>query len=167
MKPTLFLDMDGVLADFDKHHENVFGWRPDRSRPAEVYPDVDWNEIGKRKDYYLNIPPMEDAFQLRDFAFAACHSGLVGDVAILTGIPRHESVPEAAMNKLSWIRKYISPSVEVLTCPSRDKSFFCDPGDILVDDWVRYRHLWEAKEGIFILHTSAEDSIERLRSILC
>ena len=26
---NLFVDMDGVLADFARHHEAVFGWRPE------------------------------------------------------------------------------------------------------------------------------------------
>ena len=33
------------------------------------------------------------------------------------------------------------------------------PGDILIDDWPKYKHLWEEAGGIFILHTSAAQSI--------
>jgi beta-phosphoglucomutase-like phosphatase (HAD superfamily) len=29
MTMQLFVDMDGVLADFDRHHETVFGARAD------------------------------------------------------------------------------------------------------------------------------------------
>jgi hypothetical protein len=33
---NLFVDMDGVLADFAQHHQAVFGWRPDEED------EVDW-----------------------------------------------------------------------------------------------------------------------------
>jgi len=37
LKNTIFVDMDGVLADFDAHHEAVFGTRPNKTSDA-----VDW-----------------------------------------------------------------------------------------------------------------------------
>ena len=37
---TIFVDMDGVLADFDQHYENVFGVLPSR-----VADNVDWKQV--------------------------------------------------------------------------------------------------------------------------
>src|SRR3984893_8427586 len=51
----LFVDMDGVLADFDRHHETGFGVRSDK-----LTDNVDWAAVGAVKDYYLSIPPMAD-----------------------------------------------------------------------------------------------------------
>jgi hypothetical protein len=36
----LFVDMDGVLADFDAHHEAVFG-----VRPSKVTDNVHWAAV--------------------------------------------------------------------------------------------------------------------------
>jgi beta-phosphoglucomutase-like phosphatase (HAD superfamily) len=33
----VFIDMDGVLADFDAHHQAVFG-----ARPCKIADNVDW-----------------------------------------------------------------------------------------------------------------------------
>ena len=38
-------------------------------------------------------------------------------------------------------------------------------GDILIDDWTKYRHLWLAAGGIWITHTSAQGSIAELRKL--
>ena len=48
----LFVDMDGVLADFDAHHEAVLGVRSDKQTD-----NVDWLRVRDIKDFYLNIPP--------------------------------------------------------------------------------------------------------------
>ena len=58
-KVQLFVDMDGVLADFDAHHETVLGVRCDKD-----VDNVDWNRVRAVKDFYLNIPPMADMEQL-------------------------------------------------------------------------------------------------------
>jgi uncharacterized protein YfaT (DUF1175 family) len=39
------------------------------------------------------------------------------------------------------------------------------PGDILIDDFDKYRHLWIEAGGIFIHHTSAAASIRALREL--
>jgi hypothetical protein len=38
----------------------------------------------------------------------------------------------------------------------------CRPGDILIDDWTKYQHLWLAAGGRWITHTSAENSVQQL-----
>ena len=146
----VFVDMDGVLADFDRHHEAIFGVRPDK-----VADNVNWGAVRAHKDYYLHIPPMADAFVLWDFV-----ARLVKPPIVLTGIP--SSVEEAAANKTAWVRKHLGEGVRVICCPSKDKSLHAAPGDILIDDWPKYRDAWLAKGGRWITHTSAERSIDEL-----
>jgi len=55
--------------------------------------------------------------------------------------------------------------VEVRCCLSREKSLHARSGDVLIDDWEKYRSLWEAKGGRWITHVSAESSIEALRRL--
>ena len=53
--PKLFVDMDGVLADFDAHHEAAFGVRPDK-----ILDNVDWTAVREVSGLYLDIPPAPD-----------------------------------------------------------------------------------------------------------
>ena len=144
----LFVDMDGVLADFDTHHEAVFG-----VRSCKLADNVDWEAIRTIPNFYRDIPPMPDMQELWDRI--KWHSPIV-----LTGIPT--SVKEAPDNKREWIAKHLGSHVEVRCCRSSEKCLHAKPGDILIDDWNRYRHLWIAKGGIWITHTSAKDTIAQL-----
>lgn len=146
----VFCDMDGVLADFDAHHEAVFGYRSDK-----LLDNVDWNAIRQVKDFYLNIPPMADLSMLWDAIKD-------DDPIILTGIP--SSVPEAENNKCAWVRKYLG-GVEVRCCLSREKYLHAAPGDILIDDWDKHKSLWVNAGGIWITHTSAKRTVNTLRDI--
>ena len=51
----LFVDIDGVLADFDAHYEAAFGVASNKELD-----DVDWAKVAARGDFYLDIPPMTD-----------------------------------------------------------------------------------------------------------
>lgn len=146
----LFVDMDGVLADFDAHHEAVFGYRSDK-----LADNVDWKAIRQSKDFYLNIPPMADLAVL-------WNAIKDNNPIVLTGIP--SSVAEAADNKRAWIRKHLG-DVEVRCCLSREKYLHAKPGDILIDDWEKHKDLWVKAGGVWITHTSAKDTVARLRSI--
>lgn len=148
---TLYIDMDGVLADFDSHHAAVVGWRPDRTR------EVDWPAIRVAGRFFAGIPPMPDMRELWEAALP--HSPV-----ILTGVP--PEIPEAAVEKREWVRRHLGPRVELVCCLSRDKALHARPGDILVDDWGKYRPLWEAAGGIWIAHRSAAESVRALREVL-
>jgi hypothetical protein len=146
----IFVDMDGVLADFDTHHDNTFGVRSDKT-----VDNVDWAKIAAIPNYYENIPPMPDMQELWDFVSKQSIKPI-----ILTGIPY--SVAEAADNKKAWVKKNLGDDIEVRCCSSKDKCLHASPGDVLIDDWTKYKHLWVAKGGVWITHTSAKNSIIEL-----
>jgi len=154
----LFLDMDGVLADFDQHHEDMLGWRSSRYDTAAGGRDLDWDRIREVQGFFLNIPPMKDMNVLWGFAEPR------GPI-VLTGIPG-DSVPEAADNKRLWVAKHLGPSVPVICCKASEKYRHCLPGDVLVDDWDKYRERWRNAGGTFITHTSAVESVRQLEKIM-
>lgn len=146
----VFVDMDGVLADFDTHHETHFG-----VRPSKLADNVEWHKVRAIPNFYRDIPPMPDAYELWDFV-----TGLDKAPIVLTGIPH--SVEEAASNKRAWVEKHLGKRFQVICCPSKEKSLYCQPGDVLIDDWEKYKHLWVQKGGRWITHTSASKSIDEL-----
>lgn len=143
--------MDGVLADFDLQYEIHFGVRP--SKQAD---DVDWVAVRRVKDFYLTIPPMADMHIL--WEYLRPHKP-----AILTGIPK--SVEEAPDNKRSWVRRNLGADVRVHCCPSKEKFMYARPGDVLIDDWEKYKLLWTNVGGLWITHKSALDTINALQTM--
>lgn len=147
----IFVDMDGVLADFDSGYEAAFGYRP--SKTADT---ADWSKVRAFPGFYQGLPMMSDAHDL--WSFVQQYRPIV-----LTGVPR--SVEEAPENKRAWVRKHLGAHVEVRCCRSSEKCRHAAAGDILVDDWEKYRHLWIAKGGQWVTHTSAAESILGLRAL--
>ena len=148
----LYLDMDGVLADFDTGYHLQFGIRPNKKDD-----NVDWNIVRKKSGFYRNLPPM------LDFDLLWKSTEWLNPI-ILTGVPK--SVPEAAENKREWVDKNIGKHATMITCPSKDKCKYADFGDILIDDWEKYKHLWESVGGKWITHTSTGSSLRQLHEVL-
>lgn len=145
--PQLFVDMDGVLADFDRGYALHFG-----AHGGKEADNVDWAKVAAIPHFYRDLPPMPDLGEL--WTGIARYSPTV-----LTGVP--SSVPEARDNKLEWIHKHLG-NVPVITCKSKDKCTYGSPGDILIDDWEKYKHLWVAMGGRWITHVSANTTLAEL-----
>lgn len=153
----LFIDLDGVLADFDGHYERLFGARPDREL---LDPPNFWKNICSVSTFYRDLPLTRDALDLWRGA-CALHASPV----ILTGLPRVATMPDAERHKREWVAEHIG-NVDVICTQSQYKCLHGKPGDILVDDWDRYRGLWTDMGGIFVLHTSVADSLAQLERLL-
>lgn len=161
LKPAahLFLDCDGVLADFDALAESIFDMPP--RQYEEIHGSTAfWNGLrewrsGGGLGFFRCLPLMSDAMQLWE---ATKHL----KPTILTGCPRGLW---AEQQKRDWVLEHFG-AVEIITCESKNKvTHIYQPGDILVDDWPQYTKLWEASGGVFVLHTTAESSIRQLQSL--
>lgn len=147
----LFLDCDGVLADFNAAARQLFE-QDSREAEAALGTDLFWSRISGSGEFYRNLQLMADARELYE---AVAHLKPI----ILTGCPEG-GWSEA--QKIAWAA-YHFPAVKMVTCRSRDKHLhIVNPGDVLVDDYLRYRVLWEKAGGIFIHHVSAKESIRQL-----
>lgn len=146
----LFLDCDGVLADFDKRAKEILGTCPREFEGKEGEKDL-WDKLYSVPDFFYSLDLMPDAMELYS---AVKHLHPV----ILTGKPRGDWAVE---QKLRWRRKYF-PNVPMIVCPSKDKFLYAKPGDVLVDDWLKHKPTWVTGGGIWILHTSAKKSIKEL-----
>lgn len=150
--PRIFLDCDGVLADFDKAATAILGQEPRRFQQQFGLRQF-WRRLAAVPDFFAKLEPLPDAMELYR---AVRHL----DPAILTGLPRGSW---AEPQKRRWAERYF-PGVPVISTTAALKYEHCHPGDALIDDRDRYRHLWEKAGGIFIHHTSARMSIAALRN---
>lgn len=149
----LYLDCDGVLADFDRGATELLGLPP---REFERRHGIGrfWQRLAKAPGgFYATLPLMPDAMELFE---AVRHL----DPIILTGLPRGGW---AAEQKVRWADEHF-PGVRIITVMAVDKRNHCTAGDILVDDTLKHRHLWEGAGGVFIHHTSAAATLAELQA---
>lgn len=149
----LYLDCDGVLADFDRGASAILGMMP-RQFERQYGLAAFWRRLAGSPNFYATLPLMPDAPRLFD---AVRHL----DPIILTGCPRGDW---AAPQKRQWAARHF-PGTPIITCMAADKRRHAEPGDILVDDTLKHRHLWVEAGGIFVHHVAAEPTIARLRGL--
>jgi hypothetical protein len=151
VRRQIYLDCDGVLADFDKSAEAIFGMPPDVFE--ERYgTKAFWAPLARADGFFKHLDLMPDALEL----YAAVRAK--GPI-ILTGMPEGRW---AEPQKRAWAARHF-PGVPMITTMAALKREHCHPGDVLVDDRDQHRQLWEDAGGLFILHRSAKASIEALR----
>ena len=151
MGRQLYLDLDGVLADFDGGAEAVFGMAAKDFQ--DLYgPGRFWGRLAKTPDFYDKLEVLPDAMEL----FEAVRQLRP---IILTGLPIGKW---AEPQKRRWVERHF-PGVQVITTLARKKSEHCRPGDVLVDDQEKYRDLWEQAGGTFIHHAGVASSIAALK----
>jgi 5'(3')-deoxyribonucleotidase len=151
--PRLFLDADGVLADFDHGVRQLLGMRP-KEFIAKHGRGTFWKRLANAKNFYGALPEMADARRLFE---AVKHL----EPTILTGLPLGRW---AAPQKVEWAAEHF-PGVPIITCMARDKHKHMHPGDVLVDDREKHRADYEAAGVVFVHHKNAEESLRQLAKI--
>lgn len=149
----LYLDCDGVLADFDAGAEAMLGMKPRAFQHRHGIGRM-WAKLASAPDFYGTLPLMPGARRL----FGAVRPL---DPIILTGLPRGNW---AAPQKVRWAAQHF-PGTRIITCMAVDKRNHCQAGDVLVDDSLKHRHLWEEAGGIFIHHVSVDGTLRELARI--
>ncbi|MDO4961798.1 MAG: hypothetical protein Q4E57_08115 [Eubacteriales bacterium] len=149
----IYLDMDGVLADFDRGKRELCepGIRPK------------WDGIRKVPHFYDRLELMPGAKEMFDEIY-----GLYGDKCeILTGIPKpHQRIEHAAEDKIAWAHRLLSENVVVHTVLKEEKkNFVTGPDCVLIDDHQPNIDDWVRSGGTGILFTDAEAALAELRYI--
>jgi hypothetical protein len=152
-EPRLFLDADGVLADFDEGARRLFGMDAARFEAKHGRREF-WKRLSGAGNFYGSLPEMPDARVLFD---AVEHL----KPTILTGLPLGNW---AAPQKLEWAAEHF-PGVPIVTCMARDKHKHMKPGDVLVDDRENHRAAYEAAGVVFVHHRNAVDSLRQLAKL--
>lgn len=150
----LFLDCDGVLADFEAGAKAALGGMTPAQFEARHSRREFWKRLAATPEFYATLRLMPDAQTLFD---AVAHLR----PTILTGLPLGNW---AAPQKVAWAEAHF-PGTPIITCMARDKVQYMESGDVLVDDREDHRSKWEDAGGIFIAHKNAERSIAALRTI--
>lgn len=151
MTARLYLDLDGVMADFDAHFPKTFGL--DHRGMAD---DAMWATINAHPSYFFDMPMCAGAAQ---FYRLIKHLSPI----ILTACPR-SNYAHVARQKRAWVRKNLCDTAVILpVMGGRNKPLFMHaPGDILIDDFERNIDCWREEGGVGILHQDFGSTMKSL-----
>ena len=157
---TLYLDLDGVIADFNEYAQRTLGLPPSQG----IYPNDKWQKLAENPRIYRDLLKTPYAEELVRRCVKFCLERNY-EYAFLTAVPKGNDVKWAFYDKVEWAQKYF-PGVPVFFGPfSKDKHQHCKPGDILIDDRVSNIEEWQAAGGIAIHHTDIDTTFAELAKL--
>lgn len=158
----LYLDMDGVVADFNAYAEKICGFKVSDDR----WPEDAWLKIKENPRIYAELEKTPEADELVNFCkiFANNYNY---DLMFLTAIPRSNDVAWAFQDKFDWAKRHYN-DIPIMFGPySKDKHLHCRSGDILIDDRTSNIIEWRNAGGIAVLHKGNLDvTITELTNIV-
>lgn len=155
MKHRLYIDLDGVMADFDKYFFQEFGFESSKLDDQTL-----WKWINGHGNFFLNLPLCEGAL---DFFKFVKHLNPI----ILTACPKSNYIT-AAVQKRQWVYKHLGDDITVIPMlGGKNKCLFMHSlGDILIDDFEKNCIPWREHGGIAIQHKNFESTKNQLNLIL-
>ena len=147
-KPIVYVDMDGVLADFfgevAREHDVAY-WREIHRK------DLGIDQIAKQPEFFAGLPVLPNA---GEFMQGVLH--LTGNKYSILSSPLMSNVEESSKEKLEWLLRHLKNHQPQATIFDHEKYKFACQADgtpnILIDDWDTNIKLWEANGGIGILY---------------
>lgn len=165
-KPRIFCDMDKVLVDFVSSFKDKTGITPDEYEATKGKKEF-WKLIESwGEDFWATLPWMPDGKEL--WAYISKHEPIILSAAMSGYLIR---------GKCRWLQDQIGYTDAPITDPAnwkgqskvtmnKDKyKFILNPGDILIDDTPKKIGPWNEHGGIGILHTSAQNTINKLKEL--
>lgn len=152
---SLFVDLDGVLADFDNHFLDVHGqfFRDYRD-------EVAWDKLIAIPNFWLDLPLMPDAKMLWE-ELTRHHIPIV----ILSSPGTHDEF-RARIQKRQWVDYHFGTYVPIVFRQRKFKQLFAAPDCVLIDDMENTISEWNDQGGVGIHHVSAADTLRKLRVYL-
>lgn len=153
----IYVDMDGVVADFEAAVKDKLGINMTDRKQL-------WKKIKHYNDtvngWFYSLPMMSDANQLWDFV-----TSNFSNVEILTA---SGSTPkDAAGQKRAWIGDHFGYDINVhVVGAASEKAAFAHDKALLIDDRGKAIDPFAAAGGLTILHTSAANTISELKKFM-
>lgn len=155
MIKTIYLDMDGVISNFDKGYFSIYGVN---CREDNV--EKHWYDFVENKGFF-NLEPYEDMDELISFL-----TSLNVEIVILSCVSERSDYGNVTDQKIQWLKKYgLGQVSKVFTRTKLQKSEYAHSESLLIDDSVACITPFKQKNGYAILHTSAKQTIMELECL--
>lgn len=165
MKQKIFIDLDGVLANFELGVHNLgFNLNKIMQSNDNKKKGMLWATIRKNPQFWYELELIDDALELWEFFK---HK----DTHILTGIPAtfgKEDFEKVKKAKTDWIKKHLHLADEKIICCVTSKKptyIVANHANILIDDTTKNIANWLNAGGIGIIHKNTQKTIKSYSSL--
>lgn len=155
----IYLDLDGVLANFDSRYEQLFGVRPAEVKARAQHFWNNWSAFVEG-DNFASLDWQPGAVDL--LAYVASLNVPVEILSSSGGDKFHDTV---VAQKLKWLESKGIPYKANIVPGGAKKAAFAQPWHVLIDDTDRVVENYRKAGGTAILHTSASDTIKKLSAL--
>jgi hypothetical protein len=170
-KYTLFVDLDGVLVDFDKGYNDLTGvstHHADKQGRDEFW-DLYKNNLKLKnipeKKYWHKLPWTKDGKTLWGYV-KKYNPYILTAPAINPKLPKEQRYkPEfnqSIQGKIEWVKR-LDNMKDIYFKAAAHKHEKAGPNKILIDDRKDTIDRWNEAGGIGIYHTSSADTIKQLK----
>ena len=163
-KPILYVDMDGVLADFYGPFNKMAGVSSWKDASKDTVSQV-LRDITKQKDFWIvlsDVPKLMSAIKtLFNGQYKILSKALAGDKRVMS-------------QKKQWVQSNLAmqPNETIIMPATADKGMYAKQGDgtanILIDDFGYNIKKWQSAGGIGIQHTNGtvNNTIKQLQGAI-
>ena len=139
----IYIDMDGVVADFDQAIIDIFG-----EEYSNKIADKFWKQTCVEAEVFRRMPPIHEGLQMVEII------RMQRDICFMTstgGLPHHIDI---AKQKLDWLHDHDLGGHPVAFCMNtHGKGLYAKPGAILIDDREKVCAAWVGGGGLARLFT--------------
>lgn len=155
----IYLDLDGVVADFAKRYRELYHIDPDSTRERKNFGGHFDNFIKSKQFETLDLLP--DAPTLIEYL-----NNQNIPVEILSSTGRPETHNEVARQKTVWLCNHSIPFKGNFVPGKELKKNFASPTHLIIDDTLSIIEDWKEAGGPAIHHKNARETIILLKFYL-
>ena len=152
----IYLDMDGVIADFDKRYKELYKMKPKEAEDKKEFYKFFDNFITTKQFATLDLLP--DAVTLLNYL-----SKLNIPTEILSSTSSEKRDADIRAQKLMWLQTHNIGFKVNLVPGKRLKKDFSNANSILIDDTPVNIDQWRREGGVGILHTDTISTLGILK----
>ena len=162
-KPTVYLDMDGVLADFFGGVEKLYGVEHWKQLTNDKTKDLKKEVIDRitGTDFFATLPKFDTADGLIDMV-----KQFTGGTFSINTSPLRGDHENSGKYKKVWISNNIEAPAEIIVTGRKEsyaKNKASGTPNILIDDRPVNIQRWQAAGGYGILYQANRDSLDKVK----
>lgn len=154
----IYVDMDGVLCDFEKRYVELYGEVPEQVRRSVFRTNFSDFILTKQ---FATLEPMKDFFILRAYLTI-----LDEPKQILSSTAYEEVYDTISQQKKEWLSNHDIYWPDPIFVPGkRHKYKYAQPDAVIIDDTYSVIEDWRNAGGIAIHHKDAKSTIIELETL--